>query len=101
MQATSEACRPATCSSTPLVVIAGISLLVVGIGIMNIMLATVTERTREIGIRRAIGAKRRDIIQQSLTETLVLTGNGDLLGLLLGYGSPPRITAWPHLSRFA
>jgi putative ABC transport system permease protein len=67
-----------------LVVIAGISLLVGGIGIMNIMLATVTERTREIGIRRAIGAKRADIIQQFLTETLVLTGSGGLLGVLFG-----------------
>ena len=67
-----------------LVVIAGISLLVGGIGIMNIMLANVTERTREIGIRRAIGAKRGDIIQQFLTETLVLTGCGGLLGVLFG-----------------
>ncbi|TWU40477.1 ABC transporter permease [Novipirellula artificiosorum] len=67
-----------------LVVIAGISLLVGGIGIMNIMLATVTERTREIGIRRAIGAKRRDIIQQFLSETLLLSGGGGLLGVLCG-----------------
>ena len=63
-----------------LVVIAGISLLVGGIGIMNIMLATVTERTREIGIRRALGAKRDDIIQQFITETLVLTGAAGYLG---------------------
>ncbi len=67
-----------------LVVIAGISLLVGGIGIMNIMLATVTERTREIGIRRAMGAKRINIIQQFLTETVVLTASGGLLGVLFG-----------------
>jgi putative ABC transport system permease protein len=67
-----------------LVVIAGISLLVGGIGIMNIMLATVTERTREIGIRRALGATRRHIIQQFLTETVVLTASGGLLGVLFG-----------------
>ena len=66
------------------VVIAGISLLVGGIGIMNIMLATVTERTREIGIRRALGAKRRDIIQQFLSETMVLSAVGGLLGVLAG-----------------
>ena len=67
-----------------LVVIAGISLLVGGIGIMNIMLATVTERTREIGIRRALGATRRHIIDQFLTETVVLTASGGLLGVLFG-----------------
>lgn len=64
--------------------IVSISLLVGGIGIMNIMLATVTERTREIGIRRALGATRQHIIQQFLTETVVLTASGGLLGVLFG-----------------
>jgi putative ABC transport system permease protein len=68
--------------------IAGISLLVGGIGIMNIMLATVTERTREIGIRRALGARRRDIVQQFLTETVVLAGTGGLVGVGLGLLTP-------------
>lgn len=72
-----------------LVVIAGISLLVGGIGIMNIMLATVTERTREIGIRRALGATRKHIVQQFLTETVVLTASGGLLGVLFGLWCGP------------
>jgi len=67
--------------------IAGISLLVGGIGIMNIMLASVTERTREIGIRRALGAKQGDIALQFLVETLVLSCGGGLIGLVLGIGS--------------
>ncbi|WP_437224246.1 ABC transporter permease [Planctomicrobium sp. SH661] len=68
--------------------IAGISLLVGGIGIMNIMLATVTERTREIGIRRALGARRHDITQQFLLETIVLSGTGGLIGMALGLCTP-------------
>ncbi|GIW98232.1 MAG: ABC transporter substrate-binding protein [Pirellulaceae bacterium] len=72
--------------------IAGISLLVGGIGIMNIMLATVTERTREIGIRRAIGAKRRDIIRQFLVETVALSTTGGLIGILLGIAIPWLVT---------
>ena len=64
--------------------IAGISLLVGGIGIMNVMLATVTERTREIGIRRALGAKRKHIVTQFLVETMVLSGAGGLLGVGIG-----------------
>ncbi len=64
--------------------IAAISLLVGGIGIMNIMLASVTERTREIGIRRAMGAKRRDIVSQFLVETVVLSAVGGLVGVPVG-----------------
>ncbi len=71
--------------------IAGISLVVGGIGIMNIMLATVTERTREIGIRRALGAKRRDIRQQFLIETVVLSGLGGILGVCCGFAIPQII----------
>jgi len=66
--------------------VASISLLVGGIGIMNIMLATVTERTREIGIRRALGATRRNIIMQFLIETGVLSAVGGLIGIVLGLG---------------
>jgi putative ABC transport system permease protein len=73
-----------TMFSVLLVLIAGIALLVGGIGIMNIMLATVTERTREIGIRRALGAKQRDIVQQFLSETIALSATGGLLGVLAG-----------------
>ena len=64
--------------------IAAISLLVGGIGIMNIMLATVTERTREIGVRRALGAKKKDIVTQFLIETVVLSIGGGTIGVLLG-----------------
>ena len=82
-----------------LVLIASIALLVGGIGIMNIMLATVTERTREIGIRRALGAKQRDIVQQFLSETVVLSATGGLLGvaarLLLRAGGRNWCAGWP------
>ena len=72
--------------------IAGISLLVGGIGIMNIMLASVTERTREIGIRRALGAKRYHITAQFLVQTLILSVLGGLIGILLGIGLAHLVT---------
>ena len=68
-----------------LISVAGISLLVGGIGIANIMLATVTERTREIGVRRALGAKRRHIVLQFLAETTTMSGIGGLLGIGAGF----------------
>ena len=90
--------------------IAAISLLVGGIGIMNIMLATVTERTREIGVRRALGAKRKDIIVQFLVETVVLSIGGGLIGVVFGIvvpllvswfaGMQTIITAWSVLMAF-
>src|SRR5208337_3844728 len=68
-----------------MICIAGISLLVGGIGIMNIVLATVMERTREIGIRRSIGARRFDIVRQFLTESVLISVGGGLLGIAFGF----------------
>ena len=65
--------------------IAGISLLVGGIGIMNIVLATVMERTREIGVRRSIGARRKDIVRQFLTESVLISTGGGVLGVGFGF----------------
>ncbi|MFC0210999.1 ABC transporter permease [Paenibacillus chartarius] len=81
--------------TSQLVAVACISLLVGGIGIMNIMLVTVTERTREIGIRKSIGAKRRNILLQFLVEATVISGLGGLLGLLLGV---VIALAWPMIN---
>ncbi len=91
--------------------IAAISLLVGGIGIMNIMLASVTERTREIGIRRALGARKHDIVAQFLVETVLLSGAGGIIGVLLGVAVPfivshfagmkTIITLWSPLLAFS
>ncbi len=73
--------------------ITGISLLVGGIGIMNVLLAAVAERTREIGVRKAAGARRRDILWQFLAESVAITGAGSLVGVLLGLGGAYGVTA--------
>ncbi len=79
--------------SIVMICIAGISLLVGGIGIMNIMLATVLERTREIGVRRAIGARQADIIRQFLTEAVLISIVGGLIGIAFGFGLSRIIAA--------
>jgi len=87
-----EAERTKLIFSTVLGSIAAISLVVGGIGIMNIMLASINERTREIGIRRALGARKRDIVIQLLSETLLLTLTGGLLGICLGLAIPALVS---------
>ena len=99
--------RAALRGTLMLMAIAGISLLVGGIGIMNIMLATVTERTREIGIRRALGATRKHIVWQFLVETSVLSLIGGLIGVAIGVGlslllgwAVPLLPQTPVIGRF-
>jgi len=74
--------------------IAGISLLVGGIGIMNIMLVTVAERTREIGIRKAIGAKESDILTQFLIESILISATGGIIGILIGWSGSLALRRW-------
>ncbi len=93
-----EAARTKRLFTLILASIAGISLLVGGVGIMNIMLANVTERTREIGVRRALGARRRDIVGQFLAETLLLSGIGGALGIGLGVALPALITRFTDMA---
>ena len=86
-----------------MICIAGISLLVGGIGIMNIMLATVLERTREIGIRRAIGARQKDIIRQFLTEAVLISMMGGLIGIAFGFSlslAIAKATGWSTVVTF-
>ena len=96
--AMSESTEEMTSMSVVLGGIAGIALLVGGIGIMNIMLVTVTERTREIGIKKSIGAPRREIVGQFLVEAAILSALGGLIGIALGLPGDTSLGATDHVA---